>query len=327
MHKSTANQLLVYLSVTDWIASLVSATTITYDLYQVRFTSDVACKLMIFCNVCAISCSLAMVFIVTIDRFLTVYEPFPTWKFTPFHCKLFTAGLFAFTCGSSIPDFLVAGVEEVNVQIIEANVTLKGHNCGIPDTGEFFWLSKVFYIVKIVDFALIFTCFVVMYYLIARKVYKSKQNMLKHHINEHSNKALNINTRNKTLDDSHKSVNGTNASFESNQMQNLATPEATLKDIRQETAVKQRKRNTINDINLNITLMIFLMAITSIVSMMPYCLINYVSRLKRYESPWWIILFSNTSAINSSVNPFIIGFCNSEFRIYVKNVLRCRSVK
>ncbi|KAH3858820.1 hypothetical protein DPMN_101460 [Dreissena polymorpha] len=68
-------------------------------------------------------------------------------------------------------------------------------------------------------------------------------------------------------------------------MQNLATPEDTLKDIRQETAVKQRKRNTINDINLNITLMIFLMAITSIVSMMSYCLINYVSRLKRYESP------------------------------------------
>ena len=161
-----------------------------------------------------------------------------------------------------------------------------------------------------------------MYYLIARKVYKSKQNFLKHHINEHSNKALDLNTRTTTLDDSHKAENGTITSFQSNQIQALATPEDTRKDIRQETAVKQRQRNTTNDINCKITLMIFLMAIASTVSMMPYCVRVFVSGW-----PWWWELLNNAAAINSNVNPFIIGFCNSEFRVYVKSILRCRNVK
>ncbi|KAH3794857.1 hypothetical protein DPMN_148395 [Dreissena polymorpha] len=151
--------------------------------------------------------------------------------------------------------------------------------------------------------------------------------MLKHHMNEHSNKAQDINTRNTALDESHKSVNDTNATFESNHMQNHATSEDTRKVIRQETAVKQRKRNTTNDINFKLTLMVFLIAMTSFVSMMPYCLMTLVHTLKRYESPWWIQLISNTTAINSSLNPFIIGYCNSEFRVYVKNVIRCRNVQ
>ncbi|KAH3795355.1 hypothetical protein DPMN_148905 [Dreissena polymorpha] len=143
--------------------------------------------------------------------------------------------------------------------------------------------------------------------------------MLKHHINEHSNKALDKNTRVTTHDTSHKAVNCTNASFESNQMQNLATPEDARMNIRQETTVKQRKRD---DINLNITLMVFLMAITSFVRMMPHCVLALVSRLRRDENPWWIAMWAGAVAINSSVNPFIIGFCNSEFRVYVKNVFR-----
>ncbi|KAH3795356.1 hypothetical protein DPMN_148941 [Dreissena polymorpha] len=155
MHKSTENQLLVYLAVTVWISCLTNFTTITLDLYPVTFTSNVACKLMSFGNVSAISSSLVMVFILTIDRFFTVYEPFQTWKLTPLRCKLFTAGLFALTCGSSIPHLFMAEVKEIDLQIIEANVTFKGHQCEITVTGDFCWLSTASYIVKIVDVALI----------------------------------------------------------------------------------------------------------------------------------------------------------------------------
>ncbi|KAH3737815.1 hypothetical protein DPMN_044410 [Dreissena polymorpha] len=322
MHQSTANQLMVYLSVTDWITSVTYLTTIPLNLYPRTFSSDVACKLIFFCNVSAFSCSLVMVFLVTIDRFLTVYEPFSTWKFTPFRCKLITAGFIAITCGSTIPDLLMAQVREIDVQSIEANVTVKGHQCGKSEQGELLLLEKISNLFKIVCFVSILTCFVVMYYLIARKVNKSKQKFLKHHINEHLNKALDLNTRTTTLDDSHKAENGTITSFQSNQIQALATPEDTRKDIRQETAVKQRQRNTTNDINCKITLMIFLMAIASTVSMMPYCVRVFVSGW-----PWWWELLNNAAAINSSVNPFIIGFCNSEFRVYVKSILRCRNVK
>ncbi|KAH3807845.1 hypothetical protein DPMN_136192 [Dreissena polymorpha] len=228
-------------------------------------------------------------------------------------CWVYCALLFVF-------NYFFAKAEEIEVHIIEANVTRKGHQCNTSFAGELSGFMEVFNIYKIVSFILVFTSYIVMYSLIARKVYKSEQKMLKHHINEHSNKALDLNKCDSTLDDSHIAVKCAKAGVEANHIQNRAQ----LKDIREETAVKQRPRNTKNDINRKITLMLILMALASFLAFTPYFVIRATTSLKKYEYPWWMALLFHAYVIQSNVNPFIIGSCNSEFRVYI---LRCRSVK
>ncbi|KAH3877877.1 hypothetical protein DPMN_001757 [Dreissena polymorpha] len=151
--------------------------------------------------------------------------------------------------------------------------------------------------------------------------------MLKHRIDEHAIKELALNTRNARRQKSRKAAKNTEARFEPNQIQTLAIQEGTRKDIRKDTAVDKRQRNTDKDINRKITLMIVLMAVASFLAFTPYFVIIQTTSLKKYEYPWWMALLFHAYVIQSSVNPFIIGSCNSEFRAYVKNILRCRSVK
>ncbi|KAH3780234.1 hypothetical protein DPMN_158044 [Dreissena polymorpha] len=75
-----------------------------------------------------------------------------------------------------------------------------------------------------------------------------------------------------------------------------------------------------------ITVMMGLMTAASIASLLPYFLIQLIAEYKRYEYPMWLSLLNHTYVLNSTVNPFILGFCNTDFRSYVISLLcfRCK---
>ncbi|KAH3779926.1 hypothetical protein DPMN_157735 [Dreissena polymorpha] len=90
--------------------------------------------------------------------------------------------------------------------------------------------------------------------------------------------------------------------------------------------VPSRNDNRNKQLRRRITVMVGLMAAASIASLLPYFLIQLIAKYKRYEYPMWLSLLNHTYVLNSAVNPFILGFCNTDFRLFVKNLLfvRCK---
>ncbi|KAH3877874.1 hypothetical protein DPMN_001753 [Dreissena polymorpha] len=112
--------------------------------------------------------------------------------------------------------------------------------------------------------------------------------------------------------------------IKSNLLQHKKAHERIFETIRQWISVNATPTRTSNR---KITLMIVLMAVASFLAFTPYFVIRQTTSLKKYEYPLWMALLFHAYVIHSSVNPFIIGSCNSKFRAYVKNIRRCRSVK
>ncbi|KAH3850205.1 hypothetical protein DPMN_092612 [Dreissena polymorpha] len=87
-----------------------------------------------------------------------------------------------------------------------------------------------------------------------------------------------------------------------------------------------RNDNRTKQLRRRITVMVGLMAAASIASLLSYFLIQLIAKYKQYKYPMWLSFLNHTCVLNSAVDPFILGFCNTDFRLFVNNLLfvRCK---
>ncbi|KAH3780235.1 hypothetical protein DPMN_158045 [Dreissena polymorpha] len=276
---------------------------------------------MIFCQFIGYSantlatCSFFIVFLIGIDRFLTMYASSSSTKLSLKEAKIFTVGFIVFSFGFAVPDFYAIGIVEYKVEIA-TNVTLKGHYC--TDSDDYKNVRKNHSIVKAATIIIISVALVAMYALIAGKIRtsfygKGQTNAASPIRQERQTEVTDIETvtqQNLSIDDTVET--NTSATYDSQNDTIDCTNRRYIPRV-----YKVNRQRLVH----RITLMAFLMTVVSIGSLIPFCVIKFASPLKKYDYPLWMNLLYHTYVLSSCVNPFIIGFCNKKFRQYCKAIL------
>ncbi|KAH3725496.1 hypothetical protein DPMN_051340 [Dreissena polymorpha] len=245
-----------------------------------------------------------------------------------------------------VPDFMIAGITKFDARVND-NLTLAAEQCVNANPGKNTHLKKYFSIIKIAVVSSATLCLIVMYILIAKKVKSSKPKQETDLDNMEDEKhakdlqSTNEYTSSECLDKSVDICATSSVSCEPSSSLRTARIEraahsnasvacsgpSSQNSVKSSLSVLTVRSTHIKPLGFRnrllgkrITLMVFLMALVSIVSLFPNTIIK-MSSLQRHEYPMWMTLLYHTYVLNSCVNPFIIGYCNTSFRKFVKSIL------
>ncbi|KAH3780142.1 hypothetical protein DPMN_157952 [Dreissena polymorpha] len=343
--KSTTNLIFAILSFADLFTCMILFSTTAPIFYSYTFNNALACKIIMYASNAWVATSFLVIFLLGVDRFLTVYMPITNWKLTSKSAILSAVGILLFSSGMCVPDFMTAEITRFDVRVND-NVTLAAEQCVNADPGKNKHLKKFFSMIKVAIVSIVCLCLIVMYILIAKKVKALKPNQdtgLNHGENAKHAHDLQFTDEYTSSGFIDKSVDicatAVGSCQRSPSIQTARIVRATKSNassacscFSSQTSVKSRMsartvRSTITNLTSRnrmlkrrITLMVFLMVMVSIISLFPNTIIK-MSSLQRHEYPMWMTLLYHTYVLNNCANAFIIGYCNSAFRAYVKSLM------
>ncbi|KAH3779872.1 hypothetical protein DPMN_157680 [Dreissena polymorpha] len=281
------------------------------------FTSDISCKLLMYSSNACLGSSSFVFSLIGVDRFLTVHSGPSKVKLTLRSTKYLTIGSVLGACVFAIPDLLAAGIRTYKCTIQQTtNMTSTCHSC--HDSAKHSELAQIHRLIKVTFVFVSSVTLIIMYALIARKLKKSTV----------TSRSMNISTLPSSNDVSLSNIldvqqqNG----FSTDSNDQFKENKSCMFPITQ-----KRQTSHMRSLSQRITLMAFLMTIVSLLSIVPYFVIKYASYTNGIEYlneyPLWLKLLYHTYVLGSCLNPFIIGYCNTQFRDYVKGILCCICLK
>ncbi|KAH3884534.1 hypothetical protein DPMN_008516 [Dreissena polymorpha] len=222
----------------------------------------------------------------------------------------------------------------VDVHVMSINRTITGAHCMHSKRPELKGIITVFHIFDLCTLVSISIPTIVIYSLIARKVASVRK-----HLDDYSKTSRhtpNVNkiecgqhctiTLSEDTADRGQQVVATESvhviSVSSTEENTITTSQVVQLVDRQLKSTNRSKRNTRTE--TRITIMIFVMNAASLLSFVPYFVMSLLHTYDHTSSAWEV-LAHRSYVINSTLNPFIIGFFNSEFRRFiVDRILFCR---
>ncbi|XP_052808286.1 uncharacterized protein LOC128237105 [Mya arenaria] len=386
MNRSVNTLFLTVLSLNDLLTSIILLDSILDVVYSINFTSKIGCKFLTSINRIFITSSFLLIFLIAVDRFMTIFLMIPRITFSIRSSKIAILAMYILTISTTVPEFIITEpIETIVDSAGERNVTIVGFNCRSGGSNNK-QLKNVMKGWRLAESVVVLTCLVsiaVIYSLIAIKVACVRNKLHRHkerrqhelntekyrhgkHVHESAMNSdiivgeevernfnkdtvdeteINVDecttdeidaTRNETDEDNETQVSD-EATVEITEMetrntfQNVSSTETLHDSItivnqaktpktkslkRKKTKAKQN-RNT----ERRITLMMFVMTLASVLSFAPYYAILLGSMENQFEYNIWKRILIRSFLLNSSINPFVIGYFNSDLRKYFKSVV------
>ncbi|KAH3805764.1 5-hydroxytryptamine receptor 1D-like [Dreissena polymorpha] len=311
--KSAATLVLTALSGNDLICSIVLLSSTAGLVHSMTYTNVAACKLQGFLNHVFVMNSMLLLFILALDRYFSICQT-SKWKSLFARRKPVVCNIVCNTGLSilfSIRELVFFKVEPIDF-IVAENVTVMGNHCMITREKRLANIATAF---NIIDFIVILVIMIVMltlYTLIIRKVSA---------VGKRRRLTLNNSA---TVDRQSTKVSDISSTAEKQ------TPNETTvvvrnspSTIRPNTTYVSTTDHWSSTIERRLTQMAFVLTLASVLSFVPYFVVSIIASIHKVLPIWTRILY-RSYALNSTVNPYLIGYYNSKFREFIKNIITCR---
>jgi len=325
--RNTTTFLLKTLTLNDCLASLVNAFLIYDSTNSFRYPSDILCKIHGFLLHFFTANSMLLLIPLAMDRFACVVIVLSKWKFGITAARVVVVFYFVFSVLIGLPQLLVSsGVEHV-VVALPGNITITGHGCMFNfKNGNL--SQNVFHIVDIVVICINLLILSVLYGGIAITLKR-----LSHGFKTDGNPTGRLkNSPVKLFKDLTQCENDSEAVSQQpsqedsgNPTSPTATTATTATRHEQQTEINSRGRlmrqQRHRDIQLKITLMMFVITVASIISYGGYFYVRiFHNQYDNTLSPELKVLL-RTICVNSTLNPYVLGFFSTDFRQFIYEIL------
>ncbi|KAH3750715.1 hypothetical protein DPMN_185246 [Dreissena polymorpha] len=333
--QTVTKMLIIALTINDFFTSFFIFTNIYDFFHSLTFPSNAWCKLYYLIIRVFVVNSLLFLSAVGFDRFVLIYQ-WPPWAIVV--CQLRSIKYVICACLTISAVFALRDiwiVELTPVYVMYVNRTITGAHCMPSMRPEVKTIITVCHMLDLSILVAVSILIIVIYSLIARRVATVRNHLGvyskhfrpqapniyaiqfdQHDITSHSEGTTDVSQHVEATD----IVNVTSVS---------STDEKTIPKLqgihnvdKQLQSSNRSKRNT--RIEQRITMMMFAITAASLLSFVPYFVISFLQTYDHTSSAWEV-LAHRSNVINSTLNPFIIGFFNSEFRRFiVARILFCR---
>ncbi|XP_052218446.1 5-hydroxytryptamine receptor 1D-like [Dreissena polymorpha] len=310
--KSAATLVLTALSGNDLICSILLLASTAMLVNSMMYTNVAACKIQGFINHVFIMNSMLLLFILALDRYFS-FGNTSKWKSLFARRKTVMCNIVCTTGLSicfSIRELVFFDVVPIDFTVAE-NVTVKGNRCMITSEKR---LAKIANAFNIIDFMLILGIMIAMltlYSLIIRKVSS---------VGKRRSARINIGTdESQSAEVSEISLKAVKQSPNENTVVVRNRPST----IRQNTFNFRTTLHWSSTIERRLTQMACILTLASVLTFVPYFVVSIVAEFHK-ELPIWARIVYRSYALNSTMNPCLIGYYNSEFRAFIKTSITCR---
>ena len=343
--KTVSSFFLAVLATNDLLTSIVLIDKI-YQLYMVgRFTSSLGCKVLIFVNHVFVLNSGLIIISMNVDRCLHVCWPFSRWQFTTKSAKICVLLLLILSISVGSSNLFLTDSVEYEIKF-DHNIRFSGHRCTHSHKEENQTAITIFHFVDLLTVIVTILSAIVIYSLIAWKIWKYKQRLK----SIPSFKTSNTNITKapyckgncieasctisqldlKSSDEGHnhgnaapETKNGLNGIH--NQVQNSRTA----------TAVNERAVHAEHSLTnsaytrtseARITAMMFTMTLGTVLCVVPYFYVSLSGHedmsKDEYEMTAKTRLLRGSFAVYGALNPYVLGIFHREFRCFAQDFLK-----
>lgn len=363
--KIVTNILISFLAVNDLIACIVFCDEIFVLFYTFKFTNIAACKAIFVANNWVVITSVALMTVISIDRYRRICHPF-SWQLTIRTAKVTVGCVVLFTFCFNLREAFLADIVTKYIRTND-NSTIKGFVCTHTDDKSLTAVIKASDIFNMITYFTLFSVVIIAYSLIIKKLvttnyilHRSRRDAINNsqlsdtspgrgNCNEGYETSERNNTDSLTLTETadspvnrHSTVSTTettkiaDVSAVTIQLENVERNEHTLEresldskrcvsNLSVNTSKTIHESSKTSEIEKKITRMVAAMTIVSILSFVPYfTIVMFVPRHISTEndpSSMGKKIARQFYMLNSIVNPYIICYFNSKFRMFVKGII------
>jgi len=166
--------LIISLAIVDLIVCVLFAPNIAEMIVNVKYTSNVTCKLMHFLGHWFVESSGLILGFIALDRYWTICGRFRR-KVNSNVAKRVVIGIIGFSCIMSVRDFFNFDVITVNVNTGHNATFLTGHYCSNSRDPSLHWSVLIFHGIDTVTFLAILVLLVVTYSNVIWTLFKVKR--------------------------------------------------------------------------------------------------------------------------------------------------------
>lgn len=311
------------------------------------FENNAACKILRFVNYLAGIGSILTLIAIATDRYkkiCKVMSPQLSRKTT----KLISLVVFVVALLLSWPSLVIYGSIRVNIPT-DLDIDLKGSDCTSTKDRRYRGYVWAFNVVHFVMFFVCSVVLIVLYSIIGHTIYKHHKGMRKYKcrskITSSSNETSFSTVPEKNSDkaddknDSSGSCNNSNSyhhtdATKKNEKANTKTSASMKNNTRKSKAKETDHQGTIDSETIKLTIVMVIVTVVFIISFLPYLSLT-VWRVKegKHEAEFLsgagLVGFkigSRSFLLNSTLNPWIYGIFNTNFRRFFFGWLNCKRV-
>jgi len=326
--RNTTTFLLKTLTLNDCLASLVNVFLIYDSTHSFMYPSDLLCKIHGFLLHFFTANSMLLLIPLAMDRFACVVLALSKRKFSITAARGVVVFYFVFSALIGLPQLLVSsGVDSVEVTL-PGNITITGYGCINFKHDN---LSQIVF--HIVDMVVICISLIILFVLYGGIAITLKRLSHSFETCDKSTAHIKNNSPMKLFKEATQSENdsetGNQTPSEENSCSYASTTVAILnkKRTRLHAGARLTRQQRNHAIQLKITLMMFVITVASVISYGGYFYVRiFHNQFDNTLSPGLKVLL-RTIGVNSTLNPYVIGFFSTDFRQFLYEILLCKLLK
>ncbi|XP_045215261.2 bombesin receptor subtype-3-like [Mercenaria mercenaria] len=364
--KTTTNNLITYLAVTDLITCFVFCDEIIELCFTIAFKNIIGCKIMYFTNHTLVVSSNFILVLICVDRYQKICRR-QSWQLTVTSTRICVGALLFLAFLLSVRDFVILDVVQVNVTLPVYNKSITGFYCTHSRDSDMKTAVTTFQLLDLATFIIVISTMAILYSFVAREIWIQKKKKESHmgistaksSVTESESAGIKglsnisvVETASSALDedtDPNVSYSDTKVDIKSplsiiDKKEKNISVEFDLKNIADHDKFRSKKTTTENSkvhkehhskrkraeaIERKIAIMMIAITGASILSFVPYFIVNLAvkrgSNTPEQEFSVGIQIALRSFMLNNAVNPYIMGFFNTKFKRFVKDIIcRCR---
>ena len=362
--KTTNTFFIAKLAIYDIIVCAISMPTEIVDIVlYYEFTNNAACKILRFVNYVAAIASILTLIAIATDRFKKICRP-TSPQMTFRHAKIVSLGIIGVSVLLSWPSLAIYGSIQVTIPNAEG-LELKGSDCTSTKDRQYRKYVWMFNGVHFLMFIICSSVLIIIYSIIGRKIFTHKKQLRRHSRGPRSTSSTNETSlteesstsvkrkghsqgaadteHDKTTDNAKHDVTSGHAKQNTGDKQESngrgekapggGKKKKSIKAMKSTASNKSSGSSGINNETIKITIVMIIVTLVFIFSFLPYLSLT-VWRITtgKHEAEFLsgvaLVAFkigSRSFLLNSSLNPWIYGIFNSNFRafFFVKPFKRC----
>ncbi|XP_045156302.2 tyramine receptor Ser-2-like [Mercenaria mercenaria] len=177
--KTTTNNLITYLAVTDFVTCIVFCDEIIELCFTITFKDVIGCKFMYFTNHTLVVGSAFILTLISVDRFRKICRR-QSWQLTVLTARICVGVLLFLSFLLSVRDFVILDVVQVNLTSPAQNKSIPGYYCTHTRDGDMKTTVTAFQLIDLATFIIVITTMVVLYSFVAREIWIQRKRKESH---------------------------------------------------------------------------------------------------------------------------------------------------
>lgn len=307
--KTVTTFLITALALNDLCSSVAMFDHIILVRFLIRYKSKLGCELTYFVNHFFVLNSVMFLNPIGIERCLRVCTQNPKYQVSKTKAAGMIASLSIYSFSVALRHFFIVGIEETKITMSD-NTVITGFLCSLIHQQKYSAIINTFHLLDIFGFVLTNILLAIVYGIMAKKIGLVRKRIGAYPFNASTDvQSLRVSV---TADGSGSTSNRDTSKRIEFRSQNP-------------TWVSHRRENRERKINI----MLGTITLSSLLSFVPYFYVVVVVKPQETPGAFTFDPLVQTGwrsfMLNSSINPYIIGLFNSQFRNFVSDIFRCRS--